>query len=93
MVVFVTEPQNKKRRYTIVLAEQMPEVPADTIHELRLSLREIAEACEVVPGASPFWTSVAGSDLVLDVAAWRFVYSIDRAEKKVTVKGCKPLRR
>ena len=30
--------------------------------------------------------------LVLDVGAWRFVYSIDRADRKITVKGCKPLR-
>ncbi|HYR19342.1 MAG TPA: hypothetical protein VEQ15_07600 [Myxococcales bacterium] len=88
----MTEARNRKRRYAVVLAEQMAEIPADTIHQLRLSLQEIGEACEVVPPSSPFWFSVAGSDLVLDVAAWRFVYSIDRAAKKITVKGHKPLR-
>jgi hypothetical protein len=81
-----------KRSYTVVLAEQMPQVPAVTLHELRLSLKEIGAACEAVPPASPFWTSVAQSDLVLDVGPWRFVYSIDGLAKRITVKGCKPLR-
>jgi hypothetical protein len=88
----VTEARNRKRRYAVVLAEQMAEIPAETIHQLRLSLREIGEACEVVAPTSPFWMSVAGSDLILDVAVWRFVYSIDRAAKKITVKSYKPLR-
>ena len=81
-----------KRSYTVVFAEQMREVPAATLHDLRLSLKEIGAACEAVPPTSPFWTSVAQSDLVLDVGPWRFVYAIDGLAKRIAVKGCKPLR-
>ncbi len=81
-----------KRSYTVVFAEQMREVPAATLHDLRLSLKEIGAACEAVPPTSPFWTSVAQSDLVLDVGSWRFVYAIDGLAKRIAVKGCKPLR-
>jgi hypothetical protein len=35
---------------------------------------------------------VAASDLILDVAAGRFVYSVDPVEKKITVKSYQPLR-
>jgi hypothetical protein len=82
---------NSKRRYAVVLAQQMAEIPAETLHELQLSLQAIGEGCETVPATSPFWISVAGSDLMLDVAAWRFVYSIDPAAKKVIVKSCEQL--
>jgi hypothetical protein len=81
-----------KGSYTVVLAEEMAEVPADTIRELRVTLKEIGAACDGVPPISPFWTSVAGSDLILDVGAWRFFYSIDGVARKITVKGCKRLR-
>jgi len=81
-----------KRAYTVVLAEPMPEVPAVTLRELRLSLKEIGAACEAVPASSPFWTSVAQSDLILDVGSWRFAYSIDGVAKTIAVKGYKRLR-
>ena len=35
----------KKRTYTIILAEPIGAMPADTLHELRLTLKEIGEAC------------------------------------------------
>jgi hypothetical protein len=81
-----------KQTYTVVFAEQMPAVPAATLEELRLSLKEIGEACEAVPSTSPFWTSVAQSNLILDVGPWRFIYGIDGVAKRITVKGCKALR-
>jgi hypothetical protein len=81
-----------KRSYGVVLAGQMSEVPADTLVELRLILKEIAAACDGVPADSPFWTSVASSDLILDVGPWRFVYAIDGPAKKITVKSVKRFR-
>jgi hypothetical protein len=81
-----------RQTYTVVFAEHMPAVPAATLEELRLSLNEIGVACEAVPPMSPFWTSVAQSNLVLDVGPWRFIYAIDGGAKRITVKGCKALR-
>jgi len=81
-----------KRPYTVVLGEQIAALPADTLHELRLTLKEIGEACDGVIAASPFWKSVAGSDLVLDIGPWRFVYSIDGPARKIVVKACNRLR-
>jgi hypothetical protein len=82
----------RQARYAVVLAEQVAGIPADTLDEVRLTLEAIGEGCEMVPGSSPFWTSVAASDLILDVAAGRFVYSVDPVEKKITVKSYQPLR-
>jgi len=82
---------NIKRAYTVVFAKQMAEVPAQTLYELRLSLKEIGQACETVPPASPFWQSMAESDSILDVDTWRFNYAIDRVAKRITVKGYKRL--
>jgi hypothetical protein len=84
--------RKQRARYAVVLAKRMDDIPADTLHELRATLEAIAQACEMVPASSPFWTSVAGSDLVVDIMACRFVYSVDRVGKTITVKSCKPSR-
>ena len=81
-----------KQSYTVVLPEQMAVVPADTLRELRLTLKEIGEACDGIIATNPFWKSVAGSDLVLDVGPWRFVYAIEGGAKTIIVKDCKRLR-
>ncbi|HYR19345.1 MAG TPA: hypothetical protein VEQ15_07615 [Myxococcales bacterium] len=88
----VSQMAGHKETYTVVIAEQMPAVPAVMLDELRLSLKEIGAACEAVPATSPFWTSVAQSNLILDVGPWRFLYAIDGVVKRITVKGCKALR-
>lgn len=82
----------KKRPYTIDLTEPIAAMPADTLHELRLTLKEIGEACDGIIATNPFWKSVAGSDLVLDVGPWRFVYAFDGTARKIIVKDCKRLR-
>jgi len=82
----------KKRTYTIILAEPIGAMPADTLHELRLTLKEIGEACDGIIATNPFWKSVAGSDLVLDVGPWRFVYAIEGGARTIIVKDCKRLR-
>ena len=81
-----------KRSYTVVFAEQVAGMPADTLHELRLTLKEIGVACDGIIATSPFWKSVAGSDLVLDLGPWRFVYAIDGPSRRISVKDCKRLR-
>jgi hypothetical protein len=81
-----------KRSYSVVLAGQISKVPSETLQELQLTLKEIGAACDGVPALSPFWTSVASSDLILDMGQWRFVYAIDGPAKKITVKSVERLR-
>ena len=81
-----------KRSYTVVFAEPVGGMPSDMLHELRLTLKEIGEACDGIIATNPFWKSVAGSDLVLDLGPWRFVYAIDGSSRKINVKDCKRLR-
>jgi hypothetical protein len=81
-----------KRSYTVVLSEEMAQVPAAILRHLRVCLREIGQACDGIPPTSPFWEHMAKGDLILDVGTWRFSYAMDREEKRITVTGCKQLR-
>jgi hypothetical protein len=81
-----------KRPYIVVLSEEMAHVPAAILRHLRVILREIGQACDAIPSTSPFWETVAAGDLIVDVGTWRFTYTMNREEKRIMVKSCKPLR-
>jgi hypothetical protein len=64
--------------YRLHFRGAIPSVPTRVIDRLRARLREISETLSTISSISSFWTSLAENPLTIDVAGWRFTYTIVR---------------
>ena len=71
-------------RCIIEFSSAVTGVPAAIQARAEGQLREICEALQAVPRASPFWSSLDQSRLCLVVDGWSFFYEVDGRSLLVT---------
>ena len=72
-------------RYSVHFAIRLEELPDETCAQIVQTFEQVAEAVSSVERASPFWTSIKGSVLQIDVAGWRLGYRLDQAREQIIV--------
>ena len=72
-------------RYSVRFAIRLEEIPDKARLQIALTFEQIAEAVSTVKRSSPFWASIKGSVLQIDVAGWRLGYQLDQAREQVIV--------
>jgi hypothetical protein len=60
-------------------------VPIRVLDRLRARLRAVSETLWAASPGSSFWTSLMDNPLTLDVAGWRFQYTISREPRQIDV--------
>jgi hypothetical protein len=60
-------------------------VPVRILDRARARFREISHTLAAVSSSSSFWSSLTENPLYVDVAGWRFKYTIDRERKEFDV--------
>jgi hypothetical protein len=69
----------------VVFSDAMTDVPAHTRVRLLKMLEEVAASLAEIPVSSVVWDSLEAAPLQLDLAGWRFIYSVSRESSRIVV--------
>jgi hypothetical protein len=72
-------------KLSVVLEDQMPDLPAASRATLFAAFEEIAATLSEIPLFSAIWDSLEAAPLQLDHEGWRFLYLVKRETGRLTV--------